>query len=885
MAWISPVSVFAQTAKSADTTMQSMENYREQIRRLVGFLEFSLNTLGSPETSTKEKEIIINESYLKAFMNEKVQVEDDLDENREILTYKDVQAYLKDVDFFFKEATFNFTVQDIQPLKNDQGMPYFKVTANRNLQAVTVTDEIINSNKIRYIEINVDEEEQVLKIASIYTTRLNEAQELMTWWNGMPSAWKDVLAGDNMVADSIRLSQVDFLNDTTLLFVHEVPVINEVDDYYYIGNDSLLITKMDTTVAEIYDTIRAGKNNGVRMLKSMTKFETLDVSGNLSLTDLYPADQLSDLKSLNISNTLITDLFPARTLTHIESLTITGTAISDLSPIQYNTRIRELYLDSTSVASLMPIRDFTALEVLQCSNTFVDSLEYIRNLSNIKDLRCKYTPVQNLAPLGDMINLQNLSIAGTKVDNLEAIQYLVTLKRINLENTPVTDLSPLGKLDSLEIIDADQTGISSLEPLGSLASLQKIYCDQTRITRPVANAFMAAHPGVLVIYESQELSGWWAGLNLDWQTVFKGYVQLDAVPTTEQLHKLTLVNEVNVEGNSNITSLEPLAKLSNLIELKAGKTLVSDLAPLSELVDLKNISCPDTRISSLMPLKTLGNLETLDFSNTLVDSLDGLSGLDHLKVLYIDGTRVDDLKPLIDCREIGTIYCDNTKIGKVDIDRFLDSHPQCLIIYQTSLLKNWWSGLPGSWRLAFGSHTQLDETPTREQLHALAALDSLDFTGKRDLTSLSPLTTLHRLQNLNLANCGLQDITPLRDLVRLKKLNLSGNPLIDLAPISYLPQLVSLDISNTPVEKLDALKPLVSLEYLNCSGTQIKKLDPLAGMVKLKKLECYNTSVSNLKPLTGLIKLKQLVCYNTNLSSKKVDAFKAESPGLEVVFY
>ena len=87
---------------------QQIENYREQIRRLMGFLEFSLNTLGSSETSTREKEIIINESYLKAFLNDKVQIEDDLDENREILTYKDVQAYLKDVDFFFKEATFQF---------------------------------------------------------------------------------------------------------------------------------------------------------------------------------------------------------------------------------------------------------------------------------------------------------------------------------------------------------------------------------------------------------------------------------------------------------------------------------------------------------------------------------------------------------------------------------------------------------------------------------------------------------------------------------------------------------------------------------------------------------------------------------------------------------
>ena len=225
--------------------MQNVENYQEQIRRLIGFLEFSLNTLGSSETSTKDKETIINESYQKAFLNEKVQVEDDLDEAREILTYKDIQAYLKDVDFFFKEATFNFTVQDIQSLKNDLGMTYFKVTANRNLGAVTLQDSVVNNNKTRYIEINVDEEEQVLKIASIYTTRLNEAQELMTWWNGMPPGWKEILGSEYTVFQDIKLNQVDFLNDSTLLFVHEVPEIIEHDAFLHIGSDSLLVAPVE----------------------------------------------------------------------------------------------------------------------------------------------------------------------------------------------------------------------------------------------------------------------------------------------------------------------------------------------------------------------------------------------------------------------------------------------------------------------------------------------------------------------------------------------------------------------------------------------------------------------------------------------------------------
>ncbi len=47
-----------------------------------------------------DKDVLVTQSYTKIFRDPKVQVEDDLDEGRKTITNKDVQAYLKDVDFF-----------------------------------------------------------------------------------------------------------------------------------------------------------------------------------------------------------------------------------------------------------------------------------------------------------------------------------------------------------------------------------------------------------------------------------------------------------------------------------------------------------------------------------------------------------------------------------------------------------------------------------------------------------------------------------------------------------------------------------------------------------------------------------------------------------------
>jgi Leucine-rich repeat (LRR) protein len=879
------LSLFSQEKAETPQDVTQVENYREQIKRLMGFLEFSLNTLGDPETSTKEKEIIINESYIKAFLSDKVQIEDDLDENREILTYKDVQAYLKDVDFFFKKAEFNFEVQDIQSLTNSDGMTYFKVTANRNLKGETVEEELVSNNKTRYIEINLDDEEQVLKIASIYTTRLNEAAELITWWNSMPQEWKNILGYDYILRDSIRLSQVDILDDSTLLLVTIQPYIVEHESYVYIGTDSLLIMKQDTVLTELFDTIPSEKGAGLRALRNIIKMEELNVTGELLLTDLYPLDQLSELKNLDISNTPVTNLSPVRNLTRLVSLNISGTGIENLEPIRYNTRIMELYLDSTLVGSLEPINGFEALEVLQMSGSRVADILPVRGLANLKEIRMDNTMVSDLSPLADLAMLETASFSGTPVNSLEPLQYMAGLNRISFKNTAVSDLTALSRLDSLRIIDADQSQISDLSPLAGLPSLEKVYCDQTGITRSHANAFMADHPGVLVIYESQGLTDWWNGIGLDWQGIFRDLVTLDPKPTKEQLHRVTLLTKLDIRGNNNITSLDPLLVMSNLREVLASGTYISDLGPLAELTGLDRLAVAKTRISSLEPLASLTRLEEIDASDTPLDSLGGLENMKSLKTLTIDRTGVGNLDPLRGVSSIKVIYCDNTKVGKADIDRFLDIHPECLVIYQTTFLKSWWTGLPAAWQVVFSSHTQVDDPPSREQLHAVAGLTLLDLDEKREISSVEPLTVLSRLEDLQAANCGILEIAPLTSLVRLEALNLSGNPLTDLAPAGNMTGLRKLDISNTPVEKLDALKNLSKLEYLNCSGTQIKKLDPVTFLFGLKKLECQNTGINNLKPLVGLSSLRDLVCYNTKLNEKKVEAFKAEMPGVEVVYY
>ena len=877
--------VRSQEADSLRQSAEQIENYSEQAKRLVGFLEFSLNTLGDSLTSVKEKEVIINESFRKAFLSDEVQIEDDLDENREMVTHKDVQAYLKDVDFFYRNVEFDFNIQDIQPQTTDEGMLYFKVTASRQLKGVTVEDDTVNNTRVRYIEINLDEQEQVLKIASIYTTRINEREELMAWWNGMPSAWKKILGGNIEIAEGILLEEIEFLSDSTLGWVRQIPEIHTVDTVLEIGDEKVHIQGADTLYRAEFDTIPAKGTTAFSALLSFPKMEQLDISGNLYIRDLSPLEQLTGLKALNISNTLADDLFPVRNLTRLESLHMSNTPVTDIQPLKYNIKIVDLHMDGAGITSLDALDNLTSLETLHFSNTRVDSIQAISGLSLLKDLRLESTGVSDLTPLANLSRLEILDISGTLVTSLEPLSYVTSLKFIYLENTSIHQVEALSGLTNLQVIDLDRTSVSELDALKDLPSLQKIYCDQSGVSKSIANEFMLSRPGVIVTYESEALNKWWAEMESEWKSVYRRYREMGQPPTIEQLHGLTLITTLDISGNIAITNLEPVSKLTNLRELNCTGTMVSSLEPVKELIDLEYVDCSGTRIRTLQALQALVHLNELDISGTMVDSLAGLEGASGLEVLRMDNTQVDDLDAIAGNSNLRIVYCDQTRVGKVDVDRFLESNPDCLVIYETPILEAWWKNLPPGWQAAFRKNVPLDEPPAREQLHALVRIGELDVSRQESINTLEPLNIFTKLAKLDLSNTMVSDISPLESMVTLQELNLSGNPLNDLGPVSQLQRLTSLDISNTPVEKLDPVENLEYLEYLNCSGTPVRKLNPVETLFRLRRLEINNTDIKNIKPLYGLVSLRQLKCFNTSISSRNIEKFMNEHPDVEVIYY
>jgi Leucine-rich repeat (LRR) protein len=863
---------------------EEIGEFKAEIGNLVSFLEYSFNMLGDPGTTARDKDVIINQSYAKVFLSQEVQVEDDLDDTRETLINKDVQAYLKDIDFFFRQVVFTLNVSNIDHQFKDNGDLYFIVTLTRTLSGLTVTGDSVFSNKERFIEVNYDENSRDLRIASIYTTKIDERDELFSWWNTMPGPWRGVLGSEALLFDTLSLSEFIYVDDSMGIAEYTGTIEVVIDTFLVYGADTLHISESDFIDGPVRDTVKLAKNTAYRLLQRIAAETSIDISGNLNINTLAPLSRMGDLISVNCANTLIDDLSPLRNLIRLESLNCSGTAVRSVAPLQYSVTLKNLDLSTTLVGDIRLLANLRGLEKLDFSNTPSDSIDMLSDMTKLNALRFRNTHVKELSPLRRLQELRTLDFSGSPVSDISALPGPGKLERLFMSNTNVKDLSPLSGLVNLQIIRIDSTNVDDLSPLSGLPRLEAIYCDNTGITGQKAKQFLLDNPNTLVIYETMTLASWWISLPQEWQNIFRSLAMLDPVPATEQLHKAVKLKQIDISGKATINTLSPLVMLKDLESLNCSGSGIENLWPLSGLTNLRVLDCSHTGVESCDPLRDLEKLEKLNISHTGISDIHCLSAIMGLKELDISGTQVSAIA-VFTGKGPGLVYADNSLVGLAEVIACKKGNPGGLVVYQTEALQAWWNGLPESWREALAAAADVSRSPGKEDLQRIADTEDIDLGSRKNLGGLEPLGKLYRLRSLKMNDTQLPDLRPLSAVFSLETLDASNNPITNIAPLAGLHGLKHLDLRNTPIDDLEHLSGLTRLEVLDLSGTPVKKLNELSSLLSLREISFFNTAVKSLDPLEDLPALKMVRCYNTKLNERKVKKFIERKPGCEVIFY
>ncbi len=830
---------------------EEVAQYQAEVTQMVSFLKFTMNILGDPNVSAKEKDVIINESYLKAFKDSKVQIEDDLVKTRDVVTNKDVQAYLKDVDFFFKHVKFEFNITDIANDVTPDGKLFFTVKMMRNLNGVTVENDSINTNQERYIEVNVDEENKDLRIASIYTTRLSRNDELTIWWTDLSEEWRAMLGLDIEVKPGLLLSEIQEFSDST-----------------YVVDDQLVI---DTINIIDFVKIAAGKKE-------------IKLAGSKIITDLKPLDQLKNLIRLDISSSDITDLFPIRNLTTMEFLDCSNTMVEDLTPLKYSKSLKELYISNTPISSITVVENFENLETLDLEHTVIDSLPPIEKLTHLINLNCASTNLDQLEIIKQLKSLVNLNISNTSIEDASSLSSLKKLQELNLSHTNVNTIPDWSGLSELKTLTIEHTDITDLMPLQKLKALSTIHADYSKVTIDQFIDFSSLRPDVSLTFMSDELMDFWNNLTPEWREVLEPKLNLGDTISPEALHQILKINEIDISKNEHITTLDPLKYMPFLHQLNFSETGVADLSPIAKMTRIEILDGAKSNVSDLSPIKNLISLRKINFEQTTVNDISPLKGLKNLDSLFFSTTKVRDLSVLNLLKEFKIAYFDYSQVTDDDVYNLDFSEETSIVVYKTDRLRSWWGNMDDAWQNVFRDTEKLDDRPTTEQLHKIASKKSLKVNST-SLKTLDPIPEFVRLESLSFADTRISSLSPVSSLKKIKELRCPGNPISDVSPLSGLKTLEVLDLDNTQVDDLKPIQSLTELQELKFSGTNVKDVSPVERLTNLEVLEFAKTRVKQVNDLTGLQKLKVLKCYNNKISPKKIEDFKLSNPGCEVVFY
>ncbi|PTB97507.1 internalin [Marivirga lumbricoides] len=773
-----------------DYTKSQVQNYQSKAEDQVRFLAYLLNTLGNENSSPRDKDVIIRESYKKIFKDSKVQVEDDLTSDRKVLVNKDITAYLKDIDFFYKNVKFDFDVQEVEPFLRPDGGLSFKVTLNRTLKGTDLEGEPVLNTKKRYIEINLDEATDGLQIASIYTTKVSREEALKEWWKNLSLGWKSVF------------------------------------------REKLAISSDSVDINTLY---------------KIAGIDSLNLAGNNFIVTLDPISMLVDLKKIDLSNTKIQDISSLSSLTEIQELNLSNTAIEEISYLRYAEKLRFLNLSFTQVKSLDDLLNLKRLERLYLRGTDITDFSMLSNFTDLKEVDLSETYFNKLDVLVHLSKLQTLNLGRSNVKELNVVISPQTLENLDLTFAPVADISALKGNKALKTLNISNTQVMSLEPLSELKNLEKIYADNTFISQQKATDFTDANPQVLVIINSEELSAWWASLSPQWKSAFSKYIKETSgkIPAKEQLTKLLLVDSLKL-NNTGLTELFPLKKFSRLRYLSISDNDIISLEPLRTLNSLIELNAENIDIAGIDPLLSLKKLSKLNLSRNQLSNelLMKLTRLKSLTLLNVDGTQAD--KDFV--REfLGQI--DNNCIVIYDSEGLkswwngLSSEWQQIMQLQLTV-----SNPPTVQELheltAIKNIVIIDEgienlTPFEQ----FVQLESLHLE-RVALTDVSNIERVGELKRLTIKETPIEDVEPIARLKNLEELVLNYSAVDDLRALEDLKYLERLSVAGTKIRNLKGVENLYSLRYLDVSSSMVRKLKRLSELDNLEQVRCYNTRIS-----------------------------------------
>lgn len=229
--------------------------------------------------------------------------------------------------------------------------------------------------------------------------------------------------------------------------------------------------------------------------------------------------------------------------------------------------------------------------------------------------------------------------------------------------------------------------------------------------------------------------------------------------TASGLETATSITYLDLSQNT-IRDLTPLQSMSGLQEVYLQHNAVNDLTVLGDLKSLAKVDVSYNLLTSLTPIFNSSTLNELGASNNSLTSVAGIDKLTALESLNVAGNTLGDVSPIASCTSLKELDISSNLLSDISSLNALNK------LESLVFSRNTVSELPEFAKdcaliTIDGSHNQI------QSLSALEGLENLNnvfMDYNEELSSISPLTSCHRLVQVKVYGTKVENVSALLEM-------------------------------------------------------------------------------------------------------------------------
>lgn len=297
-------------------------------------------------------------------------------------------------------------------------------------------------------------------------------------------------------------------------------------------------------------------------LRHMLYLESLTIANGISgqLEALRGSlDSLSGtLKILSIQNTILTpdEMDLISKLVNLEYLILDGCGLSSTAQLCDLTKLLKLNLNNNAIRNISYLSNMRELKELYLQRNALIDLDAITSCTNLEILDVSYNSITSLEPIAPLTGLAALNVSYNDIQEITPLTQLTDLEILSVNNNKISDISPLKDCTKLTVVDLSSNTISSLEALAPHINITYLKFAHNQVT---------------------ELPSW--DDSAAFVTIDGSY---NSISDLTPLGNLKNINNILMDYNENIQSVEALVNCPVLIQVNVFGTKVTDVKMLTD---------------------------------------------------------------------------------------------------------------------------------------------------------------------------------------------------------------------------------------------------------------------------------------------------------------